>query len=70
MGLWRKYSEAGPSMYQNQFKTSNKNKESLLWDQEVKTNRATPNNKLSAIIHDKEKEKVCYQKRQFQEIHV
>lgn len=31
MGLWEKYSEDGPSMFQNQYKTSNKNKESLLW---------------------------------------
>jgi hypothetical protein len=47
--------EDGASLYQNQYKTSNKNKESLFLNQEVKTNRTIPKNKLNTIIRDENK---------------
>ena len=37
----------------------------MLWNQELKTNRTTPNNKLSTIIRDKEKEKFVSRKDNF-----
>jgi hypothetical protein len=51
----KKCSEAGKSIYQNQYKTSNK-KIKVCSVQEVQTNRTTRNNKLSTIIRDNEKE--------------